>query len=164
MSKVNEKVDSSLEREETLIQKILARVNGKLKSESGNSGLIQETLNRVSANLNSRLTQAKQYVENIFTRVSARLGFGDDNKKDTEEKVHSNVSRLNLLCQIDLALCQTTNVSVGLTNDQRKAENKILLKFNLRLIIFFGSNTFGQELNALNNYVLIWCLILVEIE
>ena len=90
MSKVNEKVDSSLEREETLIQKILGRVNDKLKSEGGNSGLIQETLNRVSANLNSRLTQAKQYVENIFTRVSARLGFGDDDdNKDTEEKVHS---------------------------------------------------------------------------
>ena len=90
MSKVNAKVDSSLEREETLIQKILARVNDKLKYEGGNSGLIQETLNRVSANLNSRLNQAKQYVENIFTRVSARLGFGDDDdKKDTEEKVHS---------------------------------------------------------------------------
>ena len=89
MSKVNEKVDSSLEREETLIQKILARVNDKLKSEGGNSGVIQKTLNRVSANLNTRLNQAKQYVENIFTRVSARLGFGDDDNKDTEEKVHS---------------------------------------------------------------------------
>ena len=81
-------MDLSLEREQTLIQKTLARVKDNLKSEIGNSGLIQETLNRVSAKLNSRLNQAKQYVENIFTRVSARFGFGDDNK-NTEEKVHS---------------------------------------------------------------------------
>ena len=83
-------MDSSLEREETLIKKTLARVNDKLKSEIENSGLIQETLNRVSAKLNSRLNQAKLYVENIFTRVSATFGFVDyDDNKDAEKKVHS---------------------------------------------------------------------------
>ena len=81
-------MDSSLEREETLIEKTLARVNDKLKSEIENSGLIQETLNRVSAKLNSRLNQAKLYVENIFTRVSATFGFVDydDNNKDAEKR------------------------------------------------------------------------------